>query len=212
MRKYHCRLCVCLSLRLPHAACLFPRHFFPLLLPRLFFLCALSTLLNASKAGGLAAFYILLRVDESELFVCCCLIHFRCGWYLGRFFLHSLHVIFLQHTRKHFLREIKNRKKQNIDKVIYICTSEWEVSVVVPLPPLFLLLLADTTNRQISREIYECEIILGNKHKSFQCVHIFCIILLDFVGRHLTLALFVTSRRKKWKSSTVLLLFLNPLC
>lgn len=76
----------------------------------------------------------------------------------------------------------------------------------------FLLLLVDTTNRQISREIYECEIILENKHKSFQCVYIFCIILLDFVGRHLTLALFVTSRRKKWKKfNSIIIIFKSAL-
>lgn len=70
-----------------HTLLAFPPPLFSASLASAFFLCALSTLLNASKAGGLAAFYILRRVDESELFVCCCLIHFRCGWYLlGRFF------------------------------------------------------------------------------------------------------------------------------
>lgn len=181
-----------------------------------FFLCALSTLLNAS--GGLNCYYAACvprqifiytfsSIRRRRLFVCCCSVDtLWCGWYfflyifliLREFFFSSLHVIFLQHTR-YFLGR-KKKTKHNIDNV-YTC--------VVRRASLSHPFFAGGHNKQNiweKKEIYECEIILGNKHKSFQCVFFyyfsrFCRTTPDFGSlRHIK------------KSSTVLLLFLNPLC
>lgn len=127
---------------------------------------------------------------------------------------------------------VVENKKKFVDRKIKL--RDWRRSWIgelfcVSLPPLFLCIFethsltilhsvllyqrsSGHNKQRISLEklsveqIYKCEIILEISIRAFSVffLHYFCF---EFVGRHLTLPLFVTLK----KSSTVLLLFLNPL-